>query len=81
MVKHEANLTMRVKIYRLQGGKRGRDLTPTIYKGKIGTLPSNTPPSKVSSSYFNIVVGILFLIGDLYFKIGVCLFVCLFWVG
>jgi hypothetical protein len=27
------------------------------------------------------VVGILFLIGDLYFKIGVCLFVCLFWVG
>lgn len=76
MVKHGANLTMRVKICMLQGGKRGRDLTPTIYKGKIRTLPSNSPPSKVSLSYFNMVVGILFLIGDLYFKIGVCLFVC-----
>jgi hypothetical protein len=65
-----------VKICRLQDGKRGMDLTPTIYKGKIGTLPSNSLPSKVSFSYFNMVVGILFLIGDLYFKIGVCLFVC-----
>ncbi len=78
MVKHEANLTMRVKMCRLQGGC---NLTPTIYKGKIGTLPSNSPPSKVSLSYFNMVVGILFLIGDLYFKMGFCLFVCLFWVG
>ncbi len=42
-----------VKICRLQDGKRGMDLTPTIYKGKIGTLPSNSLPSKVSLSYFN----------------------------